>query len=335
MTVQIIRGPLVDAPTPAPRRGGLLDVADVREGMAWMDGNDMFTSWNCVEAYRTEVCATDQTPAKVPQGPTVVDGVDFAVYLAGRCKPIGFDIASDVDRVFDLRESRAVEKEFETRVLGSGTLVTGTPVSVAHALAMMENALGDMYAGVGTIHISPLVATLLLGDALIEEVNGQFFTKLGTKVVVGTGYLSTAMYGTGDVVVYRSTKVNLEAPGTDTNTVNVLVERAYVVVADCVSLRIAAPAPQSASQQDPIPGDMWETGTDTIAGPGGSWTPPAGNLRSVTITVVSGAVEVDGDEVSAPHDVTFDSDTSSSLDPPVVTADDAGDLAVVSWVVST
>lgn len=335
MTVQIIRGPLVDAPTPAARRGDLLDVADVREGIAWIDPNDMFVSWNCIEDYTTDVCGTDQTPPKVPQGPTAVDGVDFAVYLAGRCKPVGYDIASDVERVFDLRESRAVEKQFETLVLGSGTVVTGTPVSVAHALAMMENALGDLYAGVGTIHVSPLVATLLIADNLLVEVNGLYYTKLGTKVVVGTGYLSTAMYGTGDVTVFRSTKVNVESPGLDSNTVNVLVERAYVVVADCVSLRIAAPAPQSQSGETPTPQVPVTvvTGTDELEGPGDSWTPPTGDLKGVTVVVTNGTLVVDGTNVTAPDSVSFDADELEVLLPPTITADDDDDRGVVSWVV--
>jgi len=247
MTVTIIRGPLIDAPTPAPRKGGLLDVADVRDGVAWMDPNDLFVSWNCIESNATEVCGTDQTPAKTFVGPTLVDGTDFAIYLGGQCKPLGEDVESQISRVFDLRESRAVEKEYQANVLVHGTPVAGSPVSAAHALAMMENALGDAYAGVGTIHMSPLMATLLLQDQLLVDVGGRFYTHLGTKVVVGTGYTSTVLYGTGDVVIYRSTKLLVESPDTANNVVNVLAERAYVVVGDCVSLIMSGiPGPTEA-----------------------------------------------------------------------------------------
>lgn len=237
MTVaQIGRAPLIDAPTPDQRKGDLLDVAEIHEGLGWISPTGLFVSWNCIEAQATEVCATDETPAKTFGSPEVVDGVDFAVYLGGQCKPVGADVEAEVSRVFDLRESRAVEKRFEALVLAPGTPVSGTPVSAAHALALMENALGDWYAGVGTVHMSPLVATLLLQNDLIVNNGGRFYTKLGTKVVVGTGYSSTFLYGTGDVVLYRSSKILVEAPNTTDNTVNVLAERAYVAVGDCMSL---------------------------------------------------------------------------------------------------
>lgn len=335
MTVQQIgRGLIVDAPTPARRTGGLLDVADVHEGMAWLDPNDMFISWNCADTHATEVCATDSTPAKTFTGPTVVDGTDFVVYLGGQCKPLSEDFQSDIDRVFDLRESRAVEKAFEAAVLATGTAVSGTPVSAAHALAMMENALGDQYAGIGTIHISLLVATMLLADNLLIEQGGKFYTKLGTKVVVGAGYNSTVLYGTGDVTLYRSAKVLVDGPDMANNVTSVLAERAYVAVADCVSLKLeGVPAPSGTQAEPQTQALNVSTGTDTVEGPGGVWTPPAGNLRNVSVVVTSGSVEVDGDEVTAPNTVNFDADTGEFLAPPVVTANSSGDKAVVAWTV--
>ena len=235
---RVIRGPVVDAPTPVDRQGDLLDVADVHEGLAWVQPQSMFTSWNCVDVNAVDVCAADETPAKTFESPTLVNGAQFAVYLGGACKPLSSDVEDDVSRVFDLRESRGVEKQFEVRILGSGTAVTPAPVTTAHALAIMENALGDNYAGVGTIHMSPLLATLYLGEQLLVETGGKFYTKLGTKVVVGTGYTSNNLYGTGDVTVYRSAKTLVPAPDMANNVTNVLAERSYVVVADCVTLKM-------------------------------------------------------------------------------------------------
>jgi hypothetical protein len=236
---RVIRGPVVDAPTPANRQGDLLDVADVHEGLAWIQPVGMFTSWNCVDVNAVDVCAADETPAKTFASPTLVDGARFAVYLGGACKPLSGDVEGDVSRVFDLRESRGVEKQFEVRLMGTlGTVVSGTPATSAHALAIMENALGDNYAGVGTIHMSPLLATLYLGQQLLVEVGGKFYTHLGTKVVVGTGYTSNNLYGTGDVTIYRSAKTLAPAPDMANNVTNVLAERSYVVVADCVYLKM-------------------------------------------------------------------------------------------------
>lgn len=333
---QILRGPTTDAPTPARRTGGLLDVADIRSGIGWVLPQDMFVSWNCLDANSVEVCGPDSTPQKTFEGPTLVDGVRFAVYLGGQCKPLGADVESNIDRVFDLRESRGVEKVFEVIVLGSGSVVAGTPVSAAHALALMENALGDAYAGVGTIHMSPLIATLLLQDQLIYEVGGKWYTHLGTKVVIGTGYTSSTLYGTGDVVVYEGTKDVNEAPDTTNNVVNVLAERAYVVVADCVVLKITG-IPQPVGQSNPTgptdPGGPLNTGTDELSGVGDTWTAPSGTLRSVTVVATNGSVEVDGTELTAPDSVSFDSDEGESLDPPTIKTTTSSSRAYVSWVV--
>ena len=233
---QIVRGPLVEAPTPTPHHGDLLDVAEVHEGLTWIQPADMFTSWNCLDVDSVEVCGPDTTPAKTFGAPNLVDGVRFGVYAGGACKPLSADVEDNISRVFDLRESRGVEKVFEVLILAQGTAVGGTPVTTAHALAMMENALADAYAGVGTIHMSPLLATLYLGEQLLVEVGGKFYTRLGTKVVVGTGYTSTNLYGSGDVTIYRSKKELVAAPDTANNVINVLAERAYVAVADCVNL---------------------------------------------------------------------------------------------------
>ena len=116
---RVIRGPVVEAPTPADRQGDLLDVADVHDGLAWVQPDNLYSSWNCVDVNAVDVCATDETPAKTFESPLLVDGAQFAVYLGGACKPLSGDVESEVDRVFDLRESRGVEKQFEVRILGT------------------------------------------------------------------------------------------------------------------------------------------------------------------------------------------------------------------------
>ena len=66
-------------------------------------------------------------------------------------------------------------------------------------------------------------------------------------MVVGTGYTSNNLYGTGDVTVYRGPKELVPAPDMANNVTNVLAERAYVVVADCVSLKmVGIPMPGAA-----------------------------------------------------------------------------------------
>jgi hypothetical protein len=241
MTVaQIGRVPTGDAPTPAVRPGGLLDVAEVRDGIAWLSPADMFVSWNCLDNRVTaDPCdAGALHPAKTFDSPVLVDGSTFVAYLGGACKPVieTASVRENVSRVFDLRESRFVEKQFEAAVLAAGTALTAT--TAAEALGTMEEALGNGYAGVGVIHMGPLVATFLLAEQLIYQEGGKFFTHLGTKVAVGTGYGSMKMYGTGEVTLYRGAKQVVDVPDTANNVATVLAERVYVAVADCVVYKI-------------------------------------------------------------------------------------------------
>ena len=239
MTQTVIRGPVVEAPTPTPHTGDLLDVADVHEGLAWLQPADMFTSWNCLDADSVEVCGPDADP-----------GQDLRGTRPGRRGAVRGLPGWRLQAALDGRRRQRQPGLRPAREPGRGEGVRGphprpgappcrgTPVTTAHALAMMENALADAYAGVGTIHMSPLLATLYLGEQLLVEVGGKFYTKLGTKVVVGTGYTSTNLYGSGDVTVYRSAKTLAPGPDTANNVINVLAERAYIVVADCVSLKM-------------------------------------------------------------------------------------------------
>jgi len=238
MTVSIIRGPTIDAPTPARRTGGLLDVADVRDGIAWLSGSDEFLSWNCSAPGFTTICVPDDTPAKWFNDPLTMTGVDFVLFLGTQCRPLGGDVGTQADRVYDLRESHGVEQAVEQGLLGDGTSL-GTATSPTDALAKMEQELMVQYAGVGIIHVGAAIATVLLSKALIEQVGGKFFTKLGTRVSVG-GYTSGAMYGTGDVLIYRGSKESHESPDRTTNIHHGLAERAYVAFTDCVRLKITA-----------------------------------------------------------------------------------------------
>jgi hypothetical protein len=239
MTVSIIRGPTIDVPTPARRTGGLLDVADVRDGIAWVSGTDEFLSWNCSDAGATTVCVPDDTPAKWFNDPQTLDGIDFVLFLGTQCRPLGGDMGAQADRVFDLREGKGVEANAEANLFSTGVSL-GTAGGPTEALGKMERELAVQYAGVGIIHVDYATATVLLSKALIEQVGGKFFTKLGTRVAVGVGYTSGSMYGTGDVIIYRGDKMSNDSPDRTSNIHYGLAERGYVVFTDCVRLKITA-----------------------------------------------------------------------------------------------
>lgn len=241
MTVpQIIRTPTVEAPTPDRVIGGLLDVADVHDGIAWHDPTSGFLSWNCLDVRPApDLCDTTPDPAsKTFDGPETITGVAFNAYLAGQCKPLSMmsEVRDNISRVFDLRETMIVETNFLTAVLNDAD-DAGTAGSALEALALLEEKMGQEYAGKPTIHVSPAIATVLLADKAIEESGGKFYTRLGSKVVIGRGYGPPGIWATGDVTLYRGTKEVAEAPDTTNNEAQVLVERMYVAYADCVAYK--------------------------------------------------------------------------------------------------
>jgi len=246
MTAQIIRPSTIDAPTPVRRRGGLLDVADVRNGIRWIDPNDLFLSFNCADTSATVICGPDPTPSKTFSSPVMIDGKAFVAYLGVQCKPLG-DLQSEADRLFDLAESRAVERGFETSVLADATSV-GTASTAIGALATLEQKLAERYLGAGTIHVTPRDATALFGNQLLVENGGKFYTHLGTKVAIGAGYTIGTMYATGDVVLYAGDRVSASGPNMVDNTMSALAERAYVAYTDCVKIKVTGVTAEGVSE---------------------------------------------------------------------------------------
>lgn len=237
MTVQIVHGPIVEAPTPEKVEGGLLDVAEVHEGIAWHDPASGFLSWNCLDVRQApDLCDTTPDPAtKTFDGPTSVTGHRFNAYLAGQCKPLNMmsEVRENISRVFDLRETMIVETNFYADVLNAAA-DAGTVTNALDALALLEGKMGQDYAGKPVIHVSPGIATILLADKAIVEEGGKFYTRLGSKVVIGRGY-GPGIWATGEVTLYRGPKEVVEVPDTTNNAAQVLAERMYVAYADCVA----------------------------------------------------------------------------------------------------
>jgi len=312
--------------------------------------------------------AYDTSPATkvVDTGRELVEVEPFAVYRLHQCQAVGglADAETRATRAFELAEGRAVEEWFARFLSTNPAAVDLTPASgavhPANGLALLEGVAADDYGGVPVIHASRGLVTILDGLNLVERQGGHIETILGSLVAAGGGYSEALvgpngeatdpgaawLYVTGRVFVWRGAVLTTE-PVLDlsppTNVFSILAERPYLVATECIIFAVQVDlsmccAGTGGVVADPASGDdlpVLDTGTDTIEGPGGTWTPPAsGNLRAVTVTVTSGSVEVDGDEVTAPNSVSFAAARGEDLDAPTVTADDDNDRAVVSWVVA-
>lgn len=153
----------------------------------------------------------------------------------------------------------------------TSTAVTGAAVDVVTGLGRLEQALADCYGGRGVIHVPVELLPTLAAYELVHQVGGrdagsgqfgrQLETTAGNLVAVGAGYpgtgptgvdpgvLTTWMYATGPVFMYRSTVYVTPFSSTvdrNNNTVEMIAERTYLLGFDCclhaVQVEIGVPS---------------------------------------------------------------------------------------------
>lgn len=250
------------APTITPRIAGLLSVATVTDNFTWLDGNDLYDSYNCMQFGAEPVfCNTNDKTFDQTAGWT--DGALFGAYGGVICKAIGLDqprMLSESERVFGAGESTAVERglmkyrfaESEDHWDAATSINGGTSVCPAAGLAMLEAYAASIYVGVPTLHLPLAIASLLLVNNAVVRADGGLRTQLGSKVVAGAGYdfpnlspTGTAasagekwIYATGEVSVIRGPLTSRQEMNYSTNEVLVLEERPYIVAVDCFSAGI-------------------------------------------------------------------------------------------------
>ena len=253
------------APTVTPLRGTLLDAASVSDNFKWLDGNDLFESYNCMKFQSSaDFCAPNSKTFNNVAG--WVDGIRFAAYGGVTCKAIGLDqskMKSEVERVFNNGESTAVERALmSTRFVADTETTprwdapvdvnTGGAVAPAVALALLEGYAADHYVGTPTLHIPRVIASLLARNKTLEWDGDVLRTQMGSKIAAGAGYdypntgptgaAAAAgekwLYATGEVVVGRGPASVLQAMDTGTNDVFVLGERGYIAAVDCFTAAI-------------------------------------------------------------------------------------------------
>lgn len=273
MTVTTVAPLWETTPAVTPLSGGILDHADIVEGVSWQSPRGLALSYNCLPTtVPTELCPEPTTPKEF-ENPGVIEGFEFAVYGGLTCKPFGFDEATakaEIARVFALKEARGIERALmETRFVagpdddaGAGvdlrwpaaTDITpaGGAVPAKVGLAMLEGYAASIYAGQPTLHLPYTIGSFLAGDKIIEAQAGKFYTPIGAKVAVGAGYdfpnsgptgaEATAgerwIYATGEVMLARSGIISAVQQDRSTNDIYALAERRYVAAIDCFAAAI-------------------------------------------------------------------------------------------------
>lgn len=296
-------------------------------------------------------------------GIPVVSSNEFAVYNLQTCRPVGqWDDAKDrAERSLLLGEGRVVEAQFAAWAFPLAVDLTpaGAAVDIADGLAILEQYAGLHYGGVPIIHMSRSAATMLVSRNVIDSDSGRLETELGSRVAAGAGYNGTPgpsapaagaqwLVATGMVVVRRGNVLTAgpmlgRNAGAPVNDMTTLAERPYAIAYECFVVAVevkgtscctgtGVAVPQDPGSDPHIPDPPLDHGVVELQGPA-TWTPPTGGLRNVTIHVTNGSATIDGESLTAPNVLTFDADTGETLDPPSISLNDAGDEALISWVV--
>lgn len=254
------------APAVTPRSGTLLDAANVGEGMAWLDGNDLFESFNCMEfGSAAEFCAPNTKT--FDNTLNWVDGIRFAAYGGVQCRAVGLDqdaLDTQVSRAFEAGESTAIERALmEQRFRadadpaarwGAATDITpgAAAVDPKVGLALLEGYAASVYVGQPTLHVPRSIAAIVAASDGIVEEGSSLRTKLGAKVAAGAGYdypntgptgAEAAagekwLYATGEVVIQRGSAEIRQAVDMTNNDVYVLAERPYIAAVDCFAAAV-------------------------------------------------------------------------------------------------
>jgi hypothetical protein len=236
----------VEAPPIAPHPFGLFSVAPpaTPAETTWQLGVS-WESWACIDPNTTtDACIDGSTPAakEFEQCPDTNYVKPLTVFLGVKRSGGGVDAENLASGSLQGAEEFAVERWLWERMVDDSAPVVGAPAfhpdPAVAALAAVEAALGAGYMGTGIIHMNRGLATALASHLVVK--GNQLQTIAGTPVAAGAGYnldlLSggpVTIYGTGAVMIRRSTVTASVAWDRAINDELALAERTYAVGWDC------------------------------------------------------------------------------------------------------
>lgn len=253
MTAQLVQpsGVPFTPPSRTPH-GSILDYAEVREGVSFLDPAGLVQSFNCIGLDVDEVaCAGFKSLTKRFDPPAISNGAMFVVQGGMTCKPFGFKGDDPgIRKAFEAKEGEGVSLGLFTSLFDTATDITpgaGTSLPPATALGILEGKGYLDYAGQPIIHMGPgMISQLASANALRIE-GGGIYTMLGTPVAVSGGYETKTAgkldadqwaYVTGAIVLARSEVTLVTDINRSTNDVVVLYERLYVAGIDCLVAKV-------------------------------------------------------------------------------------------------
>jgi hypothetical protein len=254
MTGQVVQQTNVPYVPPARTpRSSILNIAEVREGISFLDPDGLVWSYNCIGIDVNSIdCAGFTGMTKRFDGPSSTDGAMFVVQGGMRCKPFGFSVDDPaVRKAFEAKEPEGVSTGLYETVFASATDITpgaGTGLPPTTALGLLEGKGQLDYAGDFIIHLGPgMVSMLATNGAIRVGANGILTTMLGTPIAVSAGYETKTAgkldadqwaFVTGAVVLARGEVQFQSQLDRDTNDITALYERLYIAGVDCLVAKV-------------------------------------------------------------------------------------------------
>lgn len=177
-----------------------------------------------------------------------VESVETTLYAGVEC---GFKDWQDYEGFalerLELGESAALERFLREGIFSDeSTLLTPAGSSLAVTFGELEAEAIAEYEGVITVHITPVVASALNADGLVEMTSDGLRTINGSKVVVGAGYINddgvgsgsnaaageSWAFATGDIVIHRGTDAVTHGNLPVVNVHATIAERQYAITVD-------------------------------------------------------------------------------------------------------
>ena len=240
---------VIEAPSLAPAKGGLLSVVPITEtdGAGGILYNGL--------TYETYLCGGNRpVPAegveKSFDKQTVIESEPFSIYRGVEDDILVSDNSqAEALRAFKAGESYALEWKLQELVLLPQaydlTPTPGTPVTnLRYAVGMLEQYAQDNYSGLPLIHGNRVATTMILPELEAGE-NGVLHTIHGTPVANGGGYYGVGpgavAAGDGEAWLYISGQVNIWRGPIDEytaydlkgNRAYALAEATYVATVEC------------------------------------------------------------------------------------------------------
>jgi hypothetical protein len=140
---------------------------------------------------------TTGLPKTFPESAGTDEATAFTIYGSYLCSPIGHSLEYAQQRATEhliAREEARAEQAVWTGDLGNTPNFSGAATAAGAAreprlaLAEAEQYIATGYGSLGVIHMSRLVASVLMADGSLVVRGTRLFTALGTPVVAGAGY---------------------------------------------------------------------------------------------------------------------------------------------------